>query len=135
MINGVNQADLAQSVAEISGETQAVVGGVATYLRTRSAKDPFVTVAEQYFYEHLQSYGLDSVTYQSYPGTGVVPPGRNVIGQINGTTKAIEDDVSQVDPNWEQLTDRVTTPGWQWDYYVRNTQSLVAAAAHLAGIQ
>lgn len=47
----------------------------------------------------------------------------------------IEDDISQVNPNWEQITDRVTTPGWRWDYYVRNVQSLVAVAAHLAGIR
>jgi Zn-dependent M28 family amino/carboxypeptidase len=29
---------------------------------------------------------LDSVSYQDYPGRGKVDSGRNVIGQINGTT-------------------------------------------------
>ena len=47
----------------------------------------------------------------------------------------IEDDVSQVNPNWEQPTDRVSTPGWQWGYYVQNAKSLVATAAHLAGMR
>jgi Zn-dependent M28 family amino/carboxypeptidase len=49
-----------------------------------------VALAEQCFFGHLASYGLSSVTYQTPPGTGVLPPGRNVIGQINGLTKANE---------------------------------------------
>jgi hypothetical protein len=31
--------------------------------------------------------------------------------------------------------DRVSTPGWRWDYYVRITKSLVAVAAHAAGVE
>jgi Zn-dependent M28 family amino/carboxypeptidase len=297
LVNGVTQAELEQSVREISGEVATVVGGATTTLLTRSAKDPMVAVAEQYFFERLRGYGLNP-TYQSYPGTGVVPPGRNVIAEIYGATKPteiviiaahlddrprsgraygadddasgcaallyiaknfmgksfdrtirfvffnaeedapwsgsgknfgsgyyaaglraagenvvamvaadslawnlsnntttymvtrkpkqdpgggdlaiatlwqqavgvygigikalpqrtsdnlddhgsfwvngypavmlIEDDITQVNPNWEQTTDRISTPGWQWDYYLRNVQSLVAAAAHLAGIR
>ena len=64
LVNGVTQAELQQSVAEISGETTVVVGGVTTMLPTRSAKDPLVARAEQYLYEHLQSYGLSPV-YQT----------------------------------------------------------------------
>lgn len=298
LVNGIDQPTLQQSIAELSGETQAVVGGVATYLPTRSAKDPLVARVEQYLYEHLQSYGLNPV-YQTYPGTGVVPSHRNVIAEIKGTTNPsqvviiaahlddrpwsgslaygsdddatgcatllyiartfagktfdrtirfaffnaeedapwsgsgknfgsgyyaaglraanenvvamiaadsfawnlsnngitymvtrkanfdtgggdaaifnawkqvfplygitgitplqqasgdnlddhgsfwanaynavmfIEDDVSQVNPNWEQLTDRVTTAGWQWPYLVQNAKSLVAVSAHLGGM-
>ena len=45
----------------------------------------------------------------------------------------IEDDVSQVNPNWHTANDKVTT--FRWPYYVAITKSLVAVAAHEAGIQ
>jgi len=46
----------------------------------------------------------------------------------------IEDDITQMNPNWEQLTDRVSTTGWPWDYYLNHVQSLVAAAGDPAEI-
>ncbi|MEI6725138.1 MAG: M20/M25/M40 family metallo-hydrolase [Actinomycetes bacterium] len=44
----------------------------------------------------------------------------------------IEDDVSQVNPNWHTANDKVST--FRWPYYVQMTRSLVAVAAHEAGI-
>ena len=55
-----------------------------------------VDEAEQYIYEKLSGYGLSSVTYQTSPGDGNAlsgPEGRNVVGQITGTTKPNEIDV------------------------------------------
>jgi Zn-dependent M28 family amino/carboxypeptidase len=49
-----------------------------------------IDMAEQYIYEHLLAYGLDSVAFQDYPGRGTVDAGRNVVGQIDGTTKPNE---------------------------------------------
>jgi hypothetical protein len=44
----------------------------------------------------------------------------------------IEDDLNQLNPNWHTLNDRAKT--LNWPYYVQVTKSLVAVAAHLAGI-
>ena len=87
MINGVTQAELQPVVDELSGVTPAVIGGSPYTILTRgSSSGTPIDKAEQYVYEHLLTYGLDSVAYQNYPGKGTVQPGRNVIGQINGTT-------------------------------------------------
>jgi hypothetical protein len=91
MINNVTPGELEPVVDELSGETPAVIGGSPYTILTRSSSsgEP-IDMAEQYVYEHLLTYGLDSVAYQHYPGKGVVDPGRNIIGQINGTMKAKE---------------------------------------------
>ena len=92
MINNVAQAQLQPTVNELSGETPAVIGGLPYTIVTRaSSSGTPIDKAEQYVYEHLLTYGLSSVAYQDFPGKGgAVPPGRNIIGQINGTTKANE---------------------------------------------
>jgi len=92
MVNNVTQAQLQPAVNELSGETPSVIGGSSYTIKTRSSSSGApIDMAEQYVYEHLQSYGLSSVAYQAYPGKGgSVQPGRNIIGQINGTTKPNE---------------------------------------------
>ncbi len=91
MISGVTRDELEPAVYELSGETPAIIGGVPYTFRTRSSDSGRpIDLAEQYIYEHLLAYGLDSVAYQAFPGEKGAPPGRNVIGQINGTTKAGE---------------------------------------------
>ena len=92
MITNVTQAQLQPAVQELSGETPSLIGGLPYTIKTRSSSSGVpIDMAEQYIYEHLLSYGLSSVAYQSYPGKGGgVQPGRNIIGQINGTTKASE---------------------------------------------
>ncbi|MBM4353260.1 MAG: M20/M25/M40 family metallo-hydrolase [Deltaproteobacteria bacterium] len=91
MVDGVTIDELAPAVEELSGARPALVGGVAYTFETRSAfSGEAIDKAEQYVFEHLQSYGLDSVVYHEFPGEDGAPPGRNIIGQINGTTKAGE---------------------------------------------
>lgn len=88
MIDGVTQAELEPYVMELTGEVP--IGGRNDTIRTRSSSSgpSGIGKAEQFMYEKLQSYKLHSVSYQNYPGKGgVVAPGRNIIGQINGTTK------------------------------------------------
>lgn len=89
MVAGVSQAQLEPVVDDLSGVTPALIGGTPYSIVTRaSSSGTSIDMAEQYIYEKLLSYGLSSVTYQSFPGKGgSVPPGRNVIGQITGTTK------------------------------------------------
>lgn len=91
MINNVTRAELEPVVNDLSGETEAMIGGSLYTILTRASDsgEP-IDMAEQYVFEQLDSYGLDSIAYQNYPGVGAVDPGSNVIGQINGTTKASE---------------------------------------------
>ena len=88
MISNVSQAQLEPAVKDLTGVTSPIIGGSPYTILTRgsSSGEP-IDKAEQYIYETLQTYGLSSVSYQNYPGKGVVDPGRNVIGQISGTTK------------------------------------------------
>ena len=91
MIDNVTQDELKPAVDELSGEAPALIGGSPYTFTTRSSSSGTpINKAEQYVYEHLLMYGLDSVSYQDFPGEKGAPSGRNVIGQINGTTKAGE---------------------------------------------
>lgn len=91
MINNVSQAELEPAVKDLTGVTSPIIGGSPYTILTRdsSSGEP-IDKAEQYIYETLQTYGLSSVSYQNYPGKGAVHPGRNIIGQITGTTKPSE---------------------------------------------
>jgi len=87
MMSGVTRAELETTVRDLSGEQQTIVGGSPVTITSRSSSSGTpIALAEQYVYEHLSSYGLDSVIYDPYPGGGPVDPSRNVIGQIDGTT-------------------------------------------------
>jgi hypothetical protein len=110
MIGGVTQAQLEPTVRDLSGEQQTLVGGLPVTITSRSSSSGVpIDLAEQYVYEHMASYGLNSVSYQSYPGQGgSVAPGRNIIGQITGTTNpgqivvisAHLDNMPRVTPNY-----------------------------------
>jgi len=91
-VNGVSQAQLETTVRELSGEQAAIIGGSSYTIQTRASSSGMpIDKAEQYVFEKMQSYGLGSVTYQAFPGKGgSAPSGRNVIGQITGTTKPNE---------------------------------------------
>ncbi|MEI7527362.1 MAG: M20/M25/M40 family metallo-hydrolase [Elusimicrobiota bacterium] len=91
MLEKVTRRELEPAVAELSGETPALIGGAPYTFKTRSSDSGKpIAMAEQYVYEHLLAYGLDSVAYQAFPGEKGAPPGRNIIGQISGTAKAGE---------------------------------------------
>lgn len=83
-IASVDRRTLEPIVNDLSGETSALIGGSPFAIRTRFAKSGRPgDMAEQYVYEHLLSYGLTSVGYQSFVRDGVVC--RNVVGEIVGT--------------------------------------------------
>ncbi len=87
MVAGLTRAELEPAVRELSGETVASVGGKPHRFRTRSSESGAeIDRVEEYLHERLSSYGLDKVAYESYPGAGLVEPGRNVIGEITGAT-------------------------------------------------
>ena len=91
MIDNVSQDELQPMVDVLSGETPATIGGASYTFTTRSSSSgTAIDNVEQLLYETLLTYGLDSVDYQEFPGERGAPPGRNVIGQIDGTSKASE---------------------------------------------
>jgi len=101
MVAGVTRAQLQPVVNDLSGVLPTMVGGVPYTFSTNRMSNAHVPgswnrpvdKAEQYIYERLSTYGLSSVTYQTFPGDGDPmsgPEGRNVIGQITGTTEPNE---------------------------------------------
>lgn len=91
LINNMSQAELEPVVQDLSGVTSPIIGGLPYTILTRGSSSGIpIDKAEQYIYETMQTYGLNSVSYQNYPGKGKVQPGRNIIGQITGTTKPTE---------------------------------------------
>jgi Peptidase family M28 len=109
---GNDQAQLEQTLNELSGAAPATVGGAAYTFSTRACGSGTpIDKAEQYVYEHLRaigqgvglSGGLDAVRYQSYGGS---EPGRNVIGEIRGTTRPREIVVVAVHLDDEPLSGR-----------------------------
>ncbi len=91
LVAAVSREALEPVVNELSGAAPALVGGTPYTFTTRSSfSGTAIDRAEQYVYEHLLSYGLDAVAYQDFPGEDGAPPGRNVLGQIDGTTRAEE---------------------------------------------
>lgn len=91
MMEAVRREDLEPVVRALSGEDPVIVGGVETTFTTRSSSSgEAIDLAEQYVYEQLASYGLDAVEYHEFPAELGAPPGRNVIGQLDGTTRPDE---------------------------------------------
>ena len=98
LVNGVSRAQLEPVVRDLSGEQATTVGGQTyTFSAPRYSNNHVpgqwsapIDKAEQYMYEKMAGYGLSSVKYQVFPGDGNAmnfPEGRNVIGQITGTTR------------------------------------------------
>ena len=82
LMDQVTQAELRPVVDDLSGVTSPLIGGSPYTITTRAYKSgTAIDKAEQYVYERLASYGLDSVAYAAYTGGG---GGRNVVGQIDG---------------------------------------------------
>lgn len=83
-IAGVDRGKLQPIVDDLTGVSTPVIGGVPYRILTRFATSGTpADMGEQYVYEHLLSYGLSSVRYQTFVQHGVTY--RNVIGEITGT--------------------------------------------------
>jgi hypothetical protein len=90
IIAQVDQNVLYDYTAKLSGEQPVVVGGENYTILTRKTNSGVpIQKATTYVYEYLQSLpGLDSVAYQSWQTDGF--SNRNVVGVLNGTTRADE---------------------------------------------
>jgi len=89
LVNGVDadQAELLATLNEVTGTVPTFVGGQPYTIFTRYTRSGTpVSMAQQYVYERLLSYGLSPV-YQTYGGN---PSGRNVVAEIRGSTRPNE---------------------------------------------
>ncbi len=83
-IDSVDRSKLEPTVNDLTGETSPLIGGSPFTILTRYSRSGApADMAEQYVYEHLLSYGLTSVGYQSFVRDGVAY--RNVVAEIVGT--------------------------------------------------
>lgn len=88
MLAQVTQAQVYSYVAQLSGETPAVIGGEPYTITTRHTNSGLpIQRATQFVYEFMQQQGL-GVSYHNWSACGT--SGRNVIGVLTGTLKPQE---------------------------------------------
>lgn len=91
VMDQVTQLELQPAVQDLSGVTSPLIGGSPFTITTRAYKSgTSIDKAEQYVYERLSGYGLDAVSYVAYSGGG---GGRNVVGQIDGSSPTHADEI------------------------------------------
>jgi hypothetical protein len=109
IIDSVTQAELEPVVADLSGAQTCSVGGLPyTFTTRRSNSGEPIDKAEQYVYEKLSGYGLDSVTYETFTsGTG----GRNVVGEITGSSPARAGEIVVIGAHLDDTSSGASAPG------------------------
>lgn len=119
LVNGVDadQSELQATLNEITGTVPTFVGGQPYTIFTRYNGSASGSMAQQYVYEKLLSYGL-TVSYQPYAG------GRNVVAEIRGTTRPSE--IIVVGGHLDDMPSSGTAPG------ADDNASQVAATLYLA---
>jgi uncharacterized protein (TIGR03382 family) len=110
LLEEVTRDALQPVVEDLSGERQATVGGQPYTFETRNAGsgEP-IDKAEQYIFEQLSSYGLDGVAYFEFPAEDGAPPGRNIIGWIDGG--ALSDEIVVVGAHLDDMPFNGRAPG------------------------
>ena len=84
MVNSISRSALEPLANEMTGEAAIILNGNAFTITTRAeAVGQQMRNVEQWFYEHLHSYDINS-SYASYFGRGTVSYGINIIGEITG---------------------------------------------------
>ncbi|GAK57774.1 putative aminopeptidase [Candidatus Vecturithrix granuli] len=87
LIDQVTQSTLSAYTSRLSGVTPAIIGGASYTITTRHTDSGTpIQKATQYVYEHLQALGL-AVRYQNWNNDDYESSGRNVIGELRGTTR------------------------------------------------
>jgi PKD repeat protein len=88
MIDQVTQSKVDTYVKNLSGVNPVTIGGSSYTIQTRyTASGTPIEKATQYLYEFMQSKGL-TTSYQDWSASGYT--GRNVIGEMTGTTNPSE---------------------------------------------
>lgn len=107
MIDQVTQSTVNAYTGRLSGVTPAIIGGASYTIMTRHTDSGTpIQKATQYVYEHLQALGL-TVSYQNWYDYG--KSGRNVIGELRGTTRP--DEIVLITAHLDDLPSGAVAPG------------------------
>ncbi|MFC2155082.1 PKD domain-containing protein, partial [Acidobacteriota bacterium] len=107
MINQVSQTDLETYTGNLSGEYPVNIGGSAYTITTRHTDSGTpINKATQYMYEFMQGLGL-TTSYHNWSAS--IYTGRNVIGEIAGTTQA--DEIVLITAHLDCMPSGSTAPG------------------------
>ncbi len=107
LIDQVTQSTVTAYTSCLSGVTPVIIGGASYTITTRHTDSGTpIQKATQYVYEHLQTLGL-TVNYQSWNDYG--RSGRNVIGELRGTTRP--DEIVLVTAHLDDLPSGAVAPG------------------------
>lgn len=107
MIDQVTQSTVNAYTGRLSGVTPAIIGGASYTITTRHTDSGTpIQKATQYVYEHLQALGL-TVSYQNWYDYG--KSGRNVIGELRGTTRP--DEIVLITAHLDDLPSGAVAPG------------------------
>ncbi len=68
VIDQITPGELAQMIRDFSGENPVTIGGRVDTILSRYSSNPKNSSAIKYYYQKAQSYGVDSVVYQSFSG-------------------------------------------------------------------
>jgi hypothetical protein len=124
-------------VAEIDGDALAWNGSNnrVAYMVTRAGKkdtgngDHAIATLWQ---QAVATYGITGMTPTVQASGDNLSDHGSFWANGYNAVMLIEDDTSQVNPNWHTLGDRVST--FNWPFYIAVVKSEVAVAAHEAGI-
>jgi PKD repeat protein len=107
MINQVNQTTVDTYVRNLSGENSVNIGGSPYTITSRYTNSGTpIDKATQYVYEFMQGLGL-TVSYHNWDDSGY--SGRNVIGEMTGTTQP--DEIVLITAHLDDLPSSGTAPG------------------------
>lgn len=129
MIGEVQQTDVYNYAASLTGVTPITVGGSSFTLTTRNMNySTHVSKATQYVYEFMQTRGL-SVHYETWYDSGEDLSSRNVIGEISGTTRPTE--IILIAAHLDDMPNSSVAPGA--DDNASGSVAVMMAAARMAG--
>jgi Zn-dependent M28 family amino/carboxypeptidase len=131
MIAGVKQTEVEKHLKDLTGVSPIVVGGQSVTLATRNTTNTAATQnATQYVYEFMQTAGVD-VQYEAWTDEVEGVSGRNVIGQITGTTRP--DEIVLVTAHVDDMPEGALAPGA--DDNASGSVGVMMVAARLAAHQ
>ncbi|MGB8645443.1 MAG: M20/M25/M40 family metallo-hydrolase [Anaerolineae bacterium] len=129
MIANIQQTDVYNYDASLSGQTPMIVGGQSFTMSTRNTAYPtYVTKATQYVYEFMQAHGL-AVSYDNWTNANYGLSGRNVVGQITGATRPNE--IVLITAHIDDMPANARAPGA--DDNASGVVGVMMAAAQLSG--
>lgn len=129
MLTEVQQTDVYNYAASLTGVTPITVGGSAFTLTTRNMNySTHISKATQYVYEFMQARGL-SVHYETWYDSGMDMSGRNVIGEITGGVSPSE--IILITAHLDDMPSGSVAPGA--DDNASGSAAVMMAAARMAG--